>query len=567
MASGGFQRFPSIVFTFDEDDNENSMEVNFSTPIGSENRSHPILTSPSTITPTNAARAIIPPSTPMRPTPRRQTAAAIRTKKEIEIIDLVTPQKQPIIIVQQNYIQRTIHYYNQQRLSILPAFPTTTTDTTEHLLLANVSQGQLSLQELERRQTGKYNCKFHIMDPDASATSLMVENYQVYFGSIVQPFKIDMSILDHNYMRLKHFLQLFRTARLRILPASKCSERDLHISKGEFPELFEFYLQMDVDLFYMKTCSFRDAQPRSKIEGIFCLDVPQCHYALIPCHNCKLCLTPTNNTSYQQPSVVFNRYEKHHFINGYESILNCPATCMTKNVISVLTCLCGQAEFICETKYCLADRLDGYRTISNYLISKFLIGEKNFQAMKFKETSVKITREKERMLVHQHFMHCSATIQQFLDKNQHYWRFVPLANDDANRENTAYRRASATTTAMSPNVQQNKDIKQFLDNIPDPPIGYKFTKRQIEKQVEFFKNNFQNESINEYTNLFTTAMIAVLPPDTTDLFRYIVHSLFVTHTEAKLNTLGHVLKRTMHTDARHGVWCENLRRRPTSYGH
>ncbi|CAF4374747.1 unnamed protein product, partial [Rotaria sordida] len=49
---------------------------------------------------------------------------------------------------------RTIHFFNQQRLSILPTFPISNNDENNgsDLLLANVSPIQLSPIELARRQ-------------------------------------------------------------------------------------------------------------------------------------------------------------------------------------------------------------------------------------------------------------------------------------------------------------------------------------------------------------------------------------------------------------------------------
>jgi len=42
--------------------------------------------------------------------------------------------------------------------------------------------------------------------------------------------------------------------------------------------------QILVDIFYMKTCSFRGAQPRSDTEGLFCgPDEPEARYRMIPC--------------------------------------------------------------------------------------------------------------------------------------------------------------------------------------------------------------------------------------------------------------------------------------------
>ncbi|CAF4283528.1 unnamed protein product, partial [Rotaria sordida] len=153
----------------------------------------------------------------------------------------------------------------------------------------------------------------------------------------------------------------------------------LYLSDTEFPQLFEFFLQMDVDLFYMKTCSFRDAQPRLITEGILCLNMPDCLYTMSRCGDCNLCQQSNDINYRQQAPVLFNRYEKHRFVNGYESILNCPATCDTKNYIYVLTCVCGQFEFISDTKFALNVRLRGHRFIGNNLIRKFLVGENNLK--------------------------------------------------------------------------------------------------------------------------------------------------------------------------------------------
>ncbi|CAF1589706.1 unnamed protein product [Adineta steineri] len=60
--------------------------------------------------------------------------------------------------------------------------------------------------------------------------------------------------------------------------------------------------------------------------------------------------------------------------------------------------------------------------------------------------------------------------------------------------------------------------------------------------------------------VFNTTMIAVLPMNTSDLFRHLVHSLLVTHAETKLNTLGHIFSYPYHAPINQGVWCANLRR-------
>jgi hypothetical protein len=107
----------------------------------------------------------------------------------------------------------------------------------------------------------------------------------------------------------------------------------------------------------MKTCSFRNAKPCSIEEGLFCIDEPDIQYGLLPCNNCSLCVPSYNNSRRSQSTIRFGPSQKFRFINGYQTILNCPADCQTQNIIYVMTCPCGEFEYIGETSQRLADRL------------------------------------------------------------------------------------------------------------------------------------------------------------------------------------------------------------------
>ncbi|CAF1561576.1 unnamed protein product, partial [Adineta ricciae] len=61
------------------------------------------------------------------------------------------------------------------------------------------------------------------------------------------------------------------------------------LDQNEYPVALEFYLQIDVDLFYMKTCSFRGVQPHASDKYVFCAQEPQARHALTACGNCGLC--------------------------------------------------------------------------------------------------------------------------------------------------------------------------------------------------------------------------------------------------------------------------------------
>jgi hypothetical protein len=80
-----------------------------------------------------------------------------------------------------------------------------------------------------------------------------------------------------------------------------------------------------VDLFFMKTCHFRGARPVQP--SLFCASPPTAHYAIEPCQHpsCTYC----SRSHDQPPSTVtvipFHKKSIHPCVNGYRTILNCPA--------------------------------------------------------------------------------------------------------------------------------------------------------------------------------------------------------------------------------------------------
>jgi hypothetical protein len=119
---------------------------------------------------------------------------------------------------------------------------------------------------------------------------------------------------------------------------------------------FDIYI---VDMFFMKTCNFRGAHPRSfrrhregssgsdgggggggggggknasdKIEeGILCEAKPIARYGMSPCYgkDCTLCQSLRRQSGELLPGVGgvhFSSNQVHRFVNNYEAILNCPA--------------------------------------------------------------------------------------------------------------------------------------------------------------------------------------------------------------------------------------------------
>lgn len=481
-------------------------------------------------------------STPRAPEPNHISS------RPIEVIDLVSPDVSPQGLKQISYTPRTLNNENQQRLSILPYFPSNEQD----LLFANVPPRQLSIEQMACRFRCRNLTTFTMSRESTNENSFIRQKYNHFFGSLVERLHVDTGILDYNYLRLKHVLQLFAESRIRILNAPRSNISQWLLKEDEYPILLEFYLQMDVDLFYMKTCSFRDAQPRSTTEGLFCSQSPQSHYKMTACGHCDLCRSstaPFNVNSEQAPKVQFNQYERHRFVNGYESILNCPVNCSTKNIIYALTCPCGQFDYIGESSQTLSQCLRRHRQFGHRLIHDFLLGEQNRQRAQGIQQNSEMA-SKSRMRLYQHSIRCSTAMRLFLDWNSKYLCFVPLLKEDALRQDRY--------TIGNPMNNNNRSIQERLKYVPVPPDGYQFSRRQLIKQYEFFLNQIDQQGPDPILNLYHGKIIAALPLESSELFRQVVHALFVTHTESKLNTMGHLFDSNVQTSIHNGIWCEHL---------
>jgi hypothetical protein len=81
----------------------------------------------------------------------------------------------------------------------------------------------------------------------------------------------------------------------------------------------------------MKTCRFRDSQPRligkkdEEEEGLFCKIEPYARYGIMPCGHkkCFLCQSERLKSKELPMILQFSNKQIHHFINGYQAILNC----------------------------------------------------------------------------------------------------------------------------------------------------------------------------------------------------------------------------------------------------
>jgi len=172
------------------------------------------------------------------------------------------------------------------------------------------------LEQYQRRRINTYVPLFEIRTWDELRRQKSYQSYILSFHNNIylklsKEWQIDIPILDLNLARLQ-----------------QCAMRNgVHFSFNDLPLALEFFLQMDIDVFHLKTCSFRQGQPRvitkengeKFIEGIFTMDQQtlEGRYGLTTC-NRSSCLCCKNRSSPFDPKQI------HCFSNQYKAILNCP---------------------------------------------------------------------------------------------------------------------------------------------------------------------------------------------------------------------------------------------------
>ena len=179
----------------------------------------------------------------------------------------------------------------------------------------------LSYEQYECRRSNWYITEFELQERNGQGHRRLGDSYLLtlfneLYRKLGSDWHIDIALLDCNLARLR---------QLEVKHA-------FHFSLTDLPVALEFYLQMDVDVFHLKTCSFRQAQRRRLVdesgqsydEGIFASDQQSIEgrYSFSPCHqrNCLYCRQPMLSIPYGPKRI-------HRFVNQYQAILNCPAVC------------------------------------------------------------------------------------------------------------------------------------------------------------------------------------------------------------------------------------------------
>lgn len=75
----------------------------------------------------------------------------------------------------------------------------------------------------------------------------------------------------------------------------------------------------------MKTCHWRNALPRSILEGLFANRIPEAHYGMKQCRDksCRFCYERLDLTHRFEKAIMFSTNQIHIFVNKYAAYLNC----------------------------------------------------------------------------------------------------------------------------------------------------------------------------------------------------------------------------------------------------
>ncbi|CAF1346263.1 unnamed protein product [Rotaria sordida] len=372
--------------------------------------------------------------------------------------------------------------YSSARQAILASYPTSNNNSDIHLLLANIPIHHLNQVELERR------CQYGYHQPTSMRP---INDHERQIFSLSRLWNINKDILEFNFKQLKQLAELLAANRIHRFPTRPDQE---YLHEDEYSLALEFFLQMDVDLFYMKTCSYRGAQLRIVNEkSLFCLSEAQAQYGMTQCNQRSCCLCyPSYKLIYRQhqPIVQFGSYQQHTFINGYRSILNCPATCTTRNIIYVLTCPCHQVDYIGETNH---------QAHGNRILKEFLLGKKNISRIRKQVESFETLVEND-MKLYQHSAHCPSAIQWFLDENPEYWPFIPRKTTEAEEQEEEKELVYSTGET---------DRFTYADDVPTPPNGYRFDLEQKKEIDQFFHEGKYLNSPNLHLDLYQVSIVAI----------------------------------------------------------
>lgn len=470
-----------------------------------------------------------------------------------------------------DYVSTTIHDDYHARYAYLPTYPTESNDFREHLLLANVPSNRLGRRQILQRQ----------QEIDSHVSQNIIGGYDtkelhsISFDNameLVERLRMDLSVLLFTANRMRaycsYFTYLYERYQYKVLRQPEVLQEqrmfiDRQLSSYQMSILLEFFLQLDVDVFFMKTCSFRGAQPVSTEQGLFCDERgPSSSYSWTFCQQstCPCCDRTWNVIDRDQTST-------YRFINGYQTYLNCPMTCTTTNLIYAMQCSCCRYDYVGSTNRTLAEEMIGHRhhyfRVIHHALTGTALSEK-WIANYDRDEHDRLRR----MRLYQHVARCPVALGRFLQFNPQYWCFIPQLIDEDQPTSTdvfgePLYRDSEIEYLFDQGIIVDVDVIRCLQRVPQPPVGYRFTYQQRQQQRFFFKH-LLTDMIGQLpyrpVDLYRYAIVTVLPEETSNFARYILETFFVIHGECKLNMIcpcGGDPKRT-YGQPYDSIWCNGL---------
>ena len=214
-------------------------------------------------------------------------------------------------------------------------------------------------------------------------------------------------------------------------------------------------------------------------------------------------------------------------------------TCTTSNVIYALKCICQEFEYIGETKIPFCDRLLreiifclssssllslGHQQHGIRIMHEFILGHnltldqpKSIELVQLLIFSIfhsdhlclSRTLVKDRMRLYRHSTLCSTAIQMFLQLNRNYWCCIPMKKLDAIEDDQLYRAMCTTIHEETTIMRSEEDTQWYIDHLPKPPDGYRFSQRQCNEQYLFFKYKCDLIPLSSHFHLYNATILFV----------------------------------------------------------
>ena len=120
---------------------------------------------------------------------------------------------------------------------------------------------------------------------------------------------------------------------------------------------------------------------------------------------------------------------------------------------------------------------------------------------------------KDRMKLYQHSAHCPAAMQIFLDANPHYWRFVPMSIEAAQKPEQRVISQPNWPEKIDSHLRSKKDCFTCVEAVPKPTSGYTFSNRQLLLQAQYFLKKQEQILPNQTIDLYDATIVAVCKCD------------------------------------------------------